>query len=245
MFLYHVQMGSMTSTALLFQICICCSEYCVCDMNKLETQRQQMISALQEAGIHDARVLAAIERVPREHFVTEAQHEQAYANHPLPIDMGQTISQPLMVAVMTQALQLSGTERVLEIGTGSGYQTAILCRLAGVVYSVERYQRLALLAAHHLASMGITNVSIFAGDGSLGWPEAAPYDRILVTAAAPGVPEQLLTQLAPHGMLIIPVGSHEKQDLLQILNTPRGLQSRSLGGCVFVPLVGQAAWHDQ
>lgn len=214
-------------------------------MNKLETQRQQLMAALHQSGIHDPRVLAAIACVPRESFVTEAQHEQAYANRPLPIDMGQTISQPLMVAVMTQALQLSGIERVLEIGTGTGYQTAILSRLAGHVYSVERYQRLALIAAHHLIEMGLTNVSIFVGDGSLGWSEAAPYDRILVTAAAPDVPEQLLAQLAPGGMLIIPVGSHEKQDLLQIFNTPQGLQSRSLGGCVFVPLVGQAAWHDQ
>lgn len=204
-----------------------------------------MLHALHQAGIRDARVLAAIEQVPREHFVTEALYEQAYANRPLPIDMGQTISQPLMVAVMTQALQLRGGERVLEIGTGSGYQTAILSRLADHVYSVERYQHLALIAARHLVEMGITNISIFAGDGSLGWPNAAPYDRILVTAAAPNVPEPLLAQLAPHGMLIIPVGSHEKQDLLYILNTPHGLQSKSLGNCVFVPLVGQAAWHDQ
>jgi protein-L-isoaspartate(D-aspartate) O-methyltransferase len=210
----------------------------------LHTQRQQLIEVLRREGVQDARVLAAIERVPRELFVEEAHYERAYENRPLPIMMGQTISQPLVVATMTQALQLSGGERVLEIGTGSGYQTAILAQLAAYVYSIERYAQLAFYAAYHLARMGIENVSIYVGDGSLGWPSAAPYDRILVTAAAPDVPAQLLAQLAPQGILVIPVGSHEKQDLLVIQRTSEGLRTLSLGGCVFVPLIGQDAWHE-
>lgn len=211
----------------------------------LETQREQLLETLRQSGIHDTRVLAAVKQVPREYFVSEEQHEMAYVNRPLPIIMGQTISQPLMVALMTQALQLTGRERVLEIGTGSGYQTALLACLSRYAYSVERYPQLAYLAAYHLHQMGIENVSIFIGDGSLGWPDLAPYERILVTAAAPEVPTQLLAQLAPRGILVLPVGNHDKQDLLVIERTPLGLRTSSLGGCVFVPLVGQDAWHER
>lgn len=213
--------------------------------HNLENQREELLETLRQSGIHDARVLAAFKQIPREHFVSQEQHEMAYANRPLPITMGQTISQPLMVALMTQALRLTGRERVLEIGTGSGYQTALLARLARYVYSVERYPQLAYVAAYHLHQMGIANVSIFIGDGSLGWPPVAPYERILVTAAAPEVPAQLLAQLAPRGILILPVGSHDRQDLLVIERTPLGLRTSSLGGCVFVPLVGQDAWHER
>jgi protein-L-isoaspartate(D-aspartate) O-methyltransferase len=158
--------------------------------------------------------------------------------------MGQTISQPLMVAMMTQALQLSGKERVLEIGTGSGYQTAVLAHLATQVYSIERHQKLAYQAAQHLTQLGLQNVSIYVGDGSLGWPNAAPYDRILVTAAAPEVPSLLVEQLVSGGLLVIPVGSHERQDLLVVQRTPWGSEIRSLGGCVFVPLVGEKGWSE-
>jgi protein-L-isoaspartate(D-aspartate) O-methyltransferase len=210
----------------------------------LETQKRQLLESLYRAGIRDTRVLDAIAVIPRERFVDEACYEWAYADRALPIDMGQTISQPLMVAIMTQALQLTGQERVLEIGTGSGYQTAILSQLAGHVYSVERYQRLAFQAAGHLIDSGLYNISISIGDGSLGWPDHAPYDRILVTAAAPSLPSQLVAQLKIDGLLVIPVGSHERQELRVVQRVPWGTQSYSLGSCVFVPLVGQEGWHE-
>jgi protein-L-isoaspartate(D-aspartate) O-methyltransferase len=213
----------------------------------LDEQRQQLIASLRKMGIRDERVLEAIATVPREIFIDAAQRNWAYADRALPISMGQTISQPLMVATMTQALQLSGKERVLEIGTGSGYQTAILSRLAAYVVSVERYEQLALRAARCLAqleSVKAANVSVYVGDGSLGWPDAAPYDRILVTAAAPEVPDRLVEQLVEWGMLVIPVGSHERQELLVVHRAPWGKEIRSLGNCVFVPLVGEGGWHE-
>ena len=213
----------------------------------LDEQRQQLIASLRKMGIRDERVLEAIATVPREIFIDAAQRNWAYADRALPISMGQTISQPLMVATMTQALQLSGKERVLEIGTGSGYQTAILSRLAAYVVSVERYEQLALRAARCLAqleSVKAANVSVYVGDGSLGWPDAAPYDRILVTAAAPEVPDHLIEQLVEWGMLVIPVGSHTRQELLVVHRAPWGKEIRSLGNCVFVPLVGEGGWHE-
>src|ERR1700737_838538 len=187
-----------------------------------EAQRQKLISSLRTAGVQDERVLSAIATVPRELFINEGQRSMAYADCALPIGMGQTISQPLMVALMTQALQLKGQERVLEIGTGSGYQAAILARLAAHVFSIERHQQLAYLAAEHLMALGVSNVSLYVGDGSLGWPDAAPYDRILVTAAAPEVPSLLVEQLVSGGLLVIPVGSHERQDLLVVQRTLSG-----------------------
>ncbi|HJT59987.1 MAG TPA: protein-L-isoaspartate(D-aspartate) O-methyltransferase, partial [Ktedonobacteraceae bacterium] len=168
----------------------------------------------------------------------------AYADRALPIAMGQTISQPLMVALMTQALQLGGHERVLEIGTGSGYQTAILSQLAAQVYSIERYPQLAYLAAKRLSQRGVQNVSVYVGDGSLGWPHSAPYDRILVTAAAPELPLQLLTQLVRWGIMVIPIGSQERQELFVVHRAPWGPEMRSLGACVFVPLIGAEGWSE-
>ena len=213
-------------------------------IHDLELQRQQLLESLCKAGIDDRRVLDAIASTPRERFVDEACYEWAYADLALPIDMGQTISQPLVVAIMTQALQLTGQERVLEIGTGSGYQTAILSQLAKYVYSVERHQRLACQAAGHLIDTGLYNISIYVGDGSLGWPDEAPYDRVLVTAAAPSVSSQLVAQLKIGGLLVIPVGSQERQELRVVQRVPWGTQSYSLGSCVFVPLVGQEGWHE-
>jgi len=213
-------------------------------MYDFETQRRELIESLRKMGIYDERVLSAMAAIPRELFVEESQCELAYADRALPICMGQTISQPLMVATMTQALQLKGHERVLEVGTGSGYQAAILACLAAHVYSIERHQQLAYQAAKRLQRLGLQNVSLYVGDGSLGWPNAAPYDRILVTAAAPEVPAQLMAQLVTWGMLVVPVGSQERQDLLIVYRAPWGPEKRSLGSCVFVPLVGEEGWHE-
>jgi protein-L-isoaspartate(D-aspartate) O-methyltransferase len=210
----------------------------------LERQRQQLIESLRKQGISDERVLGAIASIPRELFIHETQTGMAYEDRALSIGMGQTISQPLMVATMTQALQLRGYERVLEIGTGSGYQTAILTRLAGYVYSVERIQQLACMAAKRLEKLECSNVSMYVGDGTLGWPDQAPYDRILVAAAAPDVSERLYMQLVPWGKMVIPVGGHERQELLVVDRAPWGPEKRSLGGCIFVPLVGEEGWSE-
>ncbi len=210
----------------------------------IEKKRQQLLESLRAVGIRDNRVLAAMEAIPREFFVDETLYTQAYDDRALPIDMGQSISQPLMVATMTQALQLRGEERVLEIGTGSGYQTAILARLAGHVYSVERIQQLAATAFKRVSKLGVGNVTIYVGDGSLGWPEQAPFDRIIVTAAAPEVPARLFDQLVSWGMMVIPVGKPDRQELLVVHRAPWGPEVRSLGGCLFVPLLGEAGWRE-
>jgi protein-L-isoaspartate(D-aspartate) O-methyltransferase len=212
--------------------------------SQLESKRQQLFSSLRSAGIDDGRVLDALAMTPRELFVGNALRSVAYEDRALGIGLGQTISQPLMVAVMTQALQLHGSERVLEIGTGSGYQTAILARLATYVYSLERYQQLAYQAAYRLQELQITNVSLYVGDGSLGWPDEAPYDRILVTAAAPTIPVRLLLQLARGGILVVPVGVREHQDLLFVRRTLDQPEIHNLGGCLFVPLVGEEGWEE-
>jgi len=208
-----------------------------------EAKRQQLLESLRATAIHDERVLAAIGSTPRETFVDQAHYSQAYEDRALPILMGQTISQPLMVATMTQALQLRGQERVLEIGTGSGYQAAVLSQLAAHIYSVERIQQLACIAARRMSKLGRQNVTIYVGDGSLGWEDEAPYDRILVTAAAPEVPAHLYDQLVTWGMMVIPVGRHDHQELLVVHRAPWGPETRSLGGCLFVPLVGEEGWQ--
>lgn len=213
--------------------------------NQLEHKRRKLLAALHSAGVDDERVLAALAMTPRELFVEESQLSAAYDDRALGIGQGQTISQPYMVAMMTQALQLSGSESVLEIGTGSGYQTAILARLAGFVYSLERFQQLAWQAAYRLHKLGISNVSIYVGDGSLGWPEQAPYDRILVTAAAPVVPARLVLQLVRNGILVVPVGVRDHQDLLAVRRTLGQPEIRNLGGCLFVPLIGAEGWEEQ
>lgn len=212
---------------------------------QLENKRQELVASLQAVGIHDKRVLAALASTSREDFIDASLQPLAYEDRALGIGLGQTISQPLMVAVMTQALQLQGSERVLEIGTGSGYQTAILARLASHVYSVERYQQLAYLAYRRLQKQAISNVSIYVGDGSLGWPDEAPYDRILVTAASPIIPDRLILQLVRGGILVVPVGVREHQDLLCIRRTSGQPEIQNLGGCVFVPLVGAEGWDEQ
>jgi protein-L-isoaspartate(D-aspartate) O-methyltransferase len=187
-------------------------------------------------------VLAAIASVPRAKFVSDDLRVFAYENRPLPIGHGQTISQPLIVAMMTEALDLKGDEKVLEVGTGSGYQAAILAELAARVVTVERVAPLAEQAAAVLAELGYDNVQVHPVGDTLGWPEEAPYEGIVVTAAAPDVPPGLVEQLASQGRLVIPVGAHDVQELLLVTNSPDGPTTKRLGPCRFVPLVGAGGW---
>lgn len=199
---------------------------------------------VQRRGILDPRVLRAVGKVPRHLFVDEALVGRAYGDHPLPIGDGQTISQPYMVALMTEALELHGHERVLEIGTGCGYQTAVLAEVCGKVFSVERLKSLADRATRRLDSLGYYNVLVRVADGSLGWKEEAPFDAILVAAAAPTIPQALIDQLAPKGRLVVPVGDAYTQSLRKGVRGESGMQWTDLGGCVFVKLVGQQGWPD-
>lgn len=202
--------------------------------------REQLIAR----DIVDERVLKAMDSVPREAFVSEALRARAYEDSPLPIGEEQTISQPYMVALMTELLRLKGDEKVLEIGTGSGYQTAILAELAGKVFSIERSFTLSQKARKNLENLGYTNVLLRVGDGTIGWTEFAPYDRIIVTAGAPDVPQSLLKQLSEGGIMVVPAGDRAHQDLKVITKTKSGLDIRSGGGCVFVPLIGREGWPN-
>lgn len=195
-------------------------------------------------GIRDRAVLLAMRQVLREEFVPVAMRDQAYDDHPLPIGEGQTISQPYMVAYMTEALELTGIERVLEIGTGSGYAAAVLSRIVDTVYSVERLASLAESARQRLERLGYTNVVVLLGDGSLGYPEQAPYDAIVVTAGAPKVPKPLLQQLAMGGRLVIPVGAASFMQMLVRVRRvgEHDFRSEELCGVLFVPLVGDEGW---
>ncbi len=195
-------------------------------------------------GIRNRRVLDAFLEVPRHRFVEEYLKYKAYDDYPLTIGYGQTISQPYMVALMTEALSPSPTDRVLEIGTGSGYQAAILSRLCAQVYSVERIAALATRARKVLDELGYYNIHIRVGDGTLGWSQEAPFDGIVVTAGAPHVPEALVDQLAVGGRLVIPVGDQSMQDLKRCTRTPQGVREESLGGCRFVRLIGKNGWQD-
>jgi len=211
-----------------------------------EEQRRQMIhEQLQARGITDGRVLAAFLKVPRHLFVPKEAQREAYADHPVPIGCGQTVSQPYMVALMTQLLRLQGHERVLEIGTGSGYQLAILAELALEVYSVERLPELATQALRRLEQLGYLNVRITAGNGSLGWPEHAPYDAVIVTAAAPQLPQLLVDQLADGGRLVIPIGPQQAQTLTLVEKHGTALQMKEITSCVFVPLFGEHGWPPE
>jgi protein-L-isoaspartate(D-aspartate) O-methyltransferase len=210
----------------------------------LETARAELFKRLRQE-IHDHAVLEAMARIPRELFVPSADQHLAYADIPLPIGQGQTISQPFIVALMTQALELVGGERVLEVGTGSGYQTALLAELAGHVVSVERYESLAEEARRRLDTLGYRNVEIHVGNGSLGWSPGSPYDAIIVTAGAPSLPQELLDQLKDGGRLVIPVGSRYDQELFQVVKRGDRLEKRSLGLCRFVPLTGRAGWPEE
>lgn len=198
---------------------------------------------LANRGVDDRRVLAAMDTVPREAFVPPALQSYAYADRPLPIGNGQTISQPYMVALMTATCGMTRHSRVLEIGTGSGYQTAVLSKIARHVWSIERVPQLSSSAAARLEQLGIHNVSCIQGDGATGHPGAAPFDAIVVTAAAPAVPPSLLDQLALGGRLVIPVGPRDLQDLLMVRRAHHGLERRSIGACRFVPLVSPHAFR--
>ncbi len=205
--------------------------------------RERMVAAqIVARGVADARVLAAMREVPRHLFVPEAAVRDAYDDRPLPIGEGQTISQPYMVAAMSAALAPSATDRVLEVGTGSGYQAAILARLARSVVTIERHPSLAARAKATLAAQGILNVHIVVGDGSNGYAPEAPYDRILVTAGAPTVPEPLRAQLADGGRLVMPVGLETFQRLIVIERQGDAYTEHEGEGCVFVPLVGRYGW---
>ena len=205
--------------------------------------RRAMVEAqIRKRGVLSARVLDAMLGVPRHEFVPAEFQRDAYADKPLAIGEGQTISQPYMVAAMTEALDLTGSERVLEIGTGSGYQAAVLSLLAREVITVESRTALALTAQERLTDLGYTNVHVHNGDGSAGFPETAPYDAILVTAAAPEIPQPLADQLREGGRLVIPVGGQENQELVQARKENGELKSHMLFDCRFVPLLGRYGW---
>lgn len=204
----------------------------------LVQKKLRLLMELRRAGIGDARVLGAIERTPREKFVPPAFEDQAYENVALPIGQGQTVSQPYVVALMTEKLELGERHNALELGTGSGYQTAVLARLCRRVFSVERHRELLRDAERRFAELRLRNVVCRFGDGTKGWPEQAPYDRVIITAAAPEVPPTLVDGLGPGGILIAPVGDdHRDQQLLRIRRNNQGFSTENLGLVRFVPLV--------
>jgi len=212
---------------------------------EFSSQISSMIQTqLRRRGITDGAVLAAMESVPRHEFVPCEFREKSYDDVPLPIGNGQTISQPYIVAAMTAALQVRASDRVLEIGAGCGYQAAILSRLAAEVFGVERRLDLALSASARLERLGYLNVHVHCGDGTLGMPDLAPFDRILVAAAAPAIPQPLLAQLAEGGRMIVPVGDAEHQELRLIEKHGKCIRATILEGCRFVPLVGCHGWQD-
>ena len=208
-----------------------------------ERERERMVhDQLVGRGIADERVLAAMRRVPRDRFVEEALRDRAYGDHALPIGEQQTISQPYIVALMTSLLELRGTEKVLEVGTGSGYQTAVLAELARRVCTVERLPGLALRARALIEGLGYTNVWVRVGSGTLGWPDEAPFDRILVTAGGPAIPPPLFQQLADGGRMVLPVGEMTNQVLTVVENVGGRMRTTPHGDCSFVKLVGKYAW---
>ena len=196
-------------------------------------------------GIKDDKLITAMKKIPRHLFVEEALQSQAYSDHPLPIGEKQTISQPYMVALMTEALLLTGKERVLEIGTGSGYQTAILAELSERVFSVERIRSLAIRARKLLYELSYFNVEIKIFDGTFGWIQESPFDAIMVTAGSPDIPQPLIDQLSIGGRLVIPVGDALVQDLFRVTKTEEGVKKEDLGGCRFVKLIGKYGWEAE
>jgi len=218
--------------------------YAASDADFAGARREMVLTQIRKRGIRSERVLQAMTAVLRHLFVPREFLSRAYADEPLPIGEAQTISQPFMVAAMAEALSLEGSERVLEVGAGSGYQAAVLSLLAREVIAVETQPALAAGARERLARLGYANVRVEQGDGSLGWPACAPYDAILITAAAPGVPPPLFEQLAEGGRLVIPVGNPEQQELSRIVKREGRPIARSLYACRFVPLVGRYGWRQ-
>ncbi len=216
--------------------------------DRFQKQRIKMVDGqIRARGIMDLRVLAAMEKIPRHLFVDEVLAEQAYNDNPLPIDRQQTISQPYIVALMSEAMELTGKEKVLEIGSGSGYQTAILAELAERVFSIERIAYLATRARRILDSLNYYNVAIRVGDGTYGWREESPFAAIMVTAGAPQIPRVLIEQLDIGGRLVIPVGDRSSQVLLKLTRLSEDLNDlkrEELGGCRFVDLIGEYAWDN-
>ena len=209
----------------------------------LEQARQSLLKYL-DHEIADSRVVEAMKRVPREAFVSQEQYHAAYDDRPLSIGFEQTISQPFIVALMVQALELREDEKVLELGTGSGYEAAILAELAQKVVTVECIPELAESARQVLDKLGYSNIEVHVAGRTLGWPEEAPYDAIIVSAGAPTVPQVLLEQLTLNGRLVIPVGSRWQQELLRVTKLKNGNEIENLGGCYFVPLIGEGAWEE-
>jgi len=207
----------------------------------LERARENLLKYL-DHEIVDKRVVEAMKHIPREAFVSPEQYHFAYDDRPLGIGFGQTISQPFIVALMVQALELKGNEKVLELGTGSGYEAAILAELAQKVITVECIPELAELAKQVLDKLGYFNIEVHVAGKTLGWPDGAPYDAIIVSAGAPTVPQVLLEQLTWNGRLVIPVGSRWQQELLRVSKHRKGNRIENLGGCCFVPLIGEGAW---
>ena len=208
--------------------------------------RERMVEdQLKARGLTEGRLLAAFRTVPRHLFVPPELAREAYTDHPLPIGVDQTISQPYIVALMTHCLRLQGHERILEIGTGSGYQTAILAELGLEVYSVERLPELLLPAKTRLLSLGYSNITLTSGDGSLGWPERAPFDAVLVSAAAPEIPRSLLAQVGTGGRMVLPVGPPNAQMLIEVERRPEAVHRREVASCVFVPLIGEQGWRSE
>ena len=212
---------------------------------QFEKARQRMLeSQVASRGIKDERVLAAMRKIPRLLFVEEAIGNQAYGDYPLPIGEKQTISQPYIVAVMTEALELKKKDRVLEIGTGSGYQTAILAEIAGWVYTIERIKTLLKKARKTLDSLHIHNVTYMHADGTEGWPKEKPFDAVLVTSGSPKVPQPLIEQLDVGGRLVIPIGDRCSQNLKKVTKKQKGIVEEDLGGCRFVNLIGKYGWNE-
>ena len=216
------------------------------DSLKFERQREEMVSKqIESRGVSDTNVLSALRKVPRHLFVSEALRDQAYGDFPLPIGEQQTISQPYIVAEMTQALEIGGDDRVLEIGTGSGYQAAILAEIAFRVYTVERIRSLYFKARKLFDQLHYHNIITRYSDGSTGWPSESPFDAIIVTAGAPDIPDTLVRQLAPGGRMVVPVGNQYSQDLIKIVKDETGhTKKENLGGCRFVKLVGEQGWRE-
>jgi len=214
-------------------------------LNEFVGQRQKMVEEqLISRGIKDIKVLVAMNAVPRHFFVQESFHHKAYGDHPLPIGGSQTISQPYIVGAMTEALQLKGPERVLEIGTGSGYQTAVLAELADKVFTIERIKSIARIAKNKLDQLGYVNILYKIFDGTYGWRDQSPYDAILITAAGPEIPKTLIEQLADGGRIVAPIGDQASQTLTLLTKEGSQIRTQKLMDCSFVPLIGKYGWSE-